>query len=449
LAFAPQALTLSVARAMLIEVATTTVTGEAAAPLEAAAVRAGTLGRGRRGGRTEPLATDGTTTTGDSVVSHAQLWEGAGGEGQALTEPLCCDTAGDGRTAGPGLHGRKTMRKDALRFKGPVLRIHLVVIASLLLLASDSAAQSMPNSKRRQGPKNTAGYTLIDLMPQFWKFWDAAEKVPASDQAQLLKRTLMDPNSQVYTAHVLGFDSDKPFDEQLQQRYAKWHDLIAPRVPLMRRLSTQIATDLPRYEAKFRRTFPDFNYRGEVYFLCSFGGFDGATREVKGKTALLFGLDMIAFVYGEKADPQPFFHHEFFHIHHSQFINDGNDDPLYLSLWREGLAEYIAKQLNPSAEGIALFGLPEDMPSRAQAMLPQLAHELRTKLDSTSRDDYARFFLGKSNSTELPSRSGYYVGYVVAQRIGNGHSLPDLAKMKGPELRHQIDQALQQLEATQ
>lgn len=308
----------------------------------------------------------------------------------------------------------------------------------------------MPPSKRGQEPKNTGGYTLIDLMPQFWKFWDAAEKLPASEpseQVQLLKRTLIDPYSQVYTARVLGFNSDKPFDEQLQQRYTEWRDLIAPRVRLMRRLSTQIATDLPRYESKFRRTFPDFNYRGEVYFLCSFGGFDGATREIKGKTALLFGLDMIAFVYGEKADPQPFFHHELFHIYHSQFVTDRDDDPLYLALWREGLAEYVAKQLNPSVEGIALFGLPEDMPPRAQAILPQLAHELRTKLDSTSQDDYARFFLGKSNATELPSRSGYYVGYRVAQKIGNGHSLPDLAKMKGPELRHQIEQALRQLEA--
>jgi hypothetical protein len=91
--------------------------------------------------------------------------------------------------------------------------------------------------------------------------------------------------------------------------------MMTPHLATMRTLSKRIATDLPRYESTFRKAFPDFAYDGEVYFLSSLGGFDGATRTVKGRTALLFGVDMIAYVYGE-TDPQAFFHHELFHIHH-------------------------------------------------------------------------------------------------------------------------------------
>ena len=39
-----------------------------------------------------------------------------------------------------------------------------------------------------------------------------------------------------------------------------------------------------------------------------------------GQQALLFGLDMMAYVYGNDADPEPFFDHELFHIYHSQFL---------------------------------------------------------------------------------------------------------------------------------
>ena len=39
-----------------------------------------------------------------------------------------------------------------------------------------------------------------------------------------------------------------------------------------------------------------------------------------------------------------------------------------------------------------------------------------------------------------------YVGYLVAEKIGRGKPLRELARMQGPELRAAIDTALQEME---
>jgi hypothetical protein len=294
---------------------------------------------------------------------------------------------------------------------------------------------------------SAATYDVIDLMPDFWAFWAAAEGKPLDEQKRLLKSMLVDRQPSIYAANVLTLDSDMPLDTALNERFERWLPLISPHIETMKKVSTRIASDLPEYEKSFRETFPDMSYSGKVYFMSSFGGFDGAVRTVNGERTLLFGVDMIAYVYGEHADPQPFFHHELFHIYHSQFLNE-DDDRLFLSLWREGLATYVAKSLNPTAAGVNLFGLPLDTPQRAQAMLPQLVSELRESLDSTSPETYARFFFGKSAQAEVPARSGYYVGYLLAQKIGEGRQLRELARMQAPEIRTAIENGLRELEVS-
>jgi hypothetical protein len=319
-------------------------------------------------------------------------------------------------------------------------------LAALVLL-SHQAIADRPTAAASQRP----GYQVIDLMPEFWRFWAAAERATVKQQAELFTKTLVARHPEVYAASVIGLDTSKPLAEALTERYEKWRSLIGTKLPVMRRVSAQIAADLSGYGESFRQALPDMRYTGKVYFMPSLGGFDGATRQVNGKRTLLFGVDMIAYIYGGDADPRPFFHHELFHIYQAQFqpqnVDGLIDQALWRALWQEGLAEYAAKVLNPSAAGLMLFGLPVDMPERAQRMLPQLARELLDNMDSTSEQEYAKFFLGNSERGDAPPRAGYYVGYLIAQRIGAGRKLADLAKVTGPELRRLVREQLVQLAA--
>ncbi|UYZ57660.1 DUF2268 domain-containing protein [Hymenobacter latericus] len=292
-----------------------------------------------------------------------------------------------------------------------------------------------------------ATYQVINLMPAFEEFWQKARTQDEATQVKLFQQLLADRYPEVYNNSVLGGPADKTFADVLPMRYAKVQSMVLPKMDLVLRLSKQIGQDLPRYEASFRKTFPDLDYRGRLYFMYSLGGFDGGTRTIGGQQALLFGLDMIAYVYGHEADPAPFFHHEFFHVYHSQFFE--RNESVASALWREGLATYVAHALNPSANGVNLFGLPLNTPARTQADLPRYARELRAALDSEKREDYARYFLGGMDAqAATPARSGYYLGYLVAEKLAKRHSLPELAHANLAQLRPEIEQALLELETT-
>lgn len=320
-----------------------------------------------------------------------------------------------------------------------------LLILCIAFALAGCGRDSSPTSDAPVAAQSAASYRVIDITPDFWAFWSAAHGKPLEEQQRLLQTMLLERHPHIYTAHVLTLPDDEPLEEAMNARYERWLPRISPHIETMKKVSERIASDLPEYERSFRKTFPDMRYTGNVYFMCSFGGFDGAVRTVNGERTLLFGVDMIAYVYGEHADPQPFFHHELFHIYHSQFL-DKDDDRLFMNLWSEGLATYVAKALNPSAEGVNLFGLPLDMPERAAAMLPQLARELRENMDSTSPDTYARFFFGKDEHAEVPARSGYYVGYRVVEKIAPGRELRELAGMQPAEIRAAVEKALLELE---
>lgn len=292
-----------------------------------------------------------------------------------------------------------------------------------------------------------ATYHTVNLMPEFWSFYDRAKHLPLEAQGAAFAHTIAARHPELYNRDVIGGDKDIPLARMVTDRYVKVQGMVGTKMDLMRELSDRIGHDLPRYEARFRQSFPDLSYTGELYFMYSLGGFDGGTRTVKGKTALLFGLDMITWVYGREADPEPFFDHELFHIYQAKFDDPvpGYGDKFVSSLWSEGLAMHVAQSLNPKAGGVAIFGLPRTTPQRAEAELPKLARAVRGLLDSTSEDDYKRYFLGMDEQAETPARSGYYVGFKVAQLLGQRHSLRELARMPVSQLRPEIEAALDQL----
>ena len=204
-------------------------------------------------------------------------------------------------------------------------------------------------------PEKESTYQIMDLMPDFWEFHAKSKDANVSEQAALFKKMVVDKHPEAYAARVIGLDPNKPYDEALTERYLLCHERSTlQQVSTMQRISASIARDMAQYEAKFRKVFPDFNYTGSVYFMNSLLGFDGATRTVNGNIALLFGLDTMAWVYGDDLDLQPFFHHEIFHIYHSQFLEDDSDE-VAAAIWQEGLAQFVAKSLNPDVEGVNLF----------------------------------------------------------------------------------------------
>jgi hypothetical protein len=291
--------------------------------------------------------------------------------------------------------------------------------------------------------QSRAAVETIDLMPLYWRFWERAQSLPVERQAALFRELVVAQRPEIYNADVMQVPGGGSFADAVPAIYPKAVAWTSPHEATMRRLSREIGTTLPQQEAAFRRTFPDFRFEGRVYFLYALGAFDGAVRQVEGRPALLFGLDVIAAVNGEDASLAPLVHHELFHAYHGPLIGTtGRGHPLYLSVWVEGLATLVARQLNPDASDIAIFGLPTNTPRRTRDDLPQLASLLRKKLDSSAADDYDTFFTGNEPDATVPRRSGYFLGYLAAKRIQRGRSLQELARLTGPDLRQAIEAAL-------
>jgi len=294
------------------------------------------------------------------------------------------------------------------------------------------------------------GLSVIDTTPAFWRFWRSAAGRTDAVRVQRFLDAVVGSRPELFSATVLGTGTALSGDVTQDPHAivgAYLHD-VAPWIPAMRRLSATLHRDLGAYAQDFAATFPDFAPVSPVYFTVSLFSFDGATRDVEGKTALLFGIDGIARFHAPGANLKVFFDHELFHQYHDQLQPATDDDtPLWGSLWEEGLATWVSLQMNAgSTEADALMS--PTLGAAAQALLPALARELLQNFDSTDRKEYAAFFHGRNDRPDLPPRCGYYVGYRVAQRLAAGRDLAQLARLQGPGLADEIRSALQDLAGT-
>ena len=288
---------------------------------------------------------------------------------------------------------------------------------------------------------------VIDATPDFWTFWDGAAGRPEPRRVQLFLERMVGRHPELFSAAVLGEHSalsgaDAKDPAATAATYL--HD-VAPYVPAMRRLSATLRSDLAAYARDFTTTFPDFAPVTPVYFTVSLFNFDGGTRAVNGKPALLFGIDGIARFHAPDANLKVFFDHELFHQYRDQIDPDPDSDdpsPLWQSLWEEGLATYVSQQMNPGST-LADALLSPTLEGAAQPMLPALAAELLQNFGSTDRDEYAAFFYSRNKRPDLPPRGGYYVGYRVAERLAAGRDLRALARLHGPDLEAEVRAALQ------
>ena len=204
---------------------------------------------------------------------------------------------------------------------------------------------------------------------------------------------------------------------------------------------------------RFAQALPDFRCDFVVYVAPTFGRMDGAGRVVDGKPAQVLGPDVISSY--QTPDQLPvFIAHELFHRYHFAAAGFSDDlaerDLIWRALWAEGLATYASARLNPGRPLADAMLLPRDLAERAAPLVPVLAREISKHLDVADPTIFACFFEGGNASASArgwPARTGYYLGYLVAQRLAQRHTLSELAHLQGPALRREIGEELVALAA--
>ena len=115
---------------------------------------------------------------------------------------------------------------------------------------------------------------------------------------------------------------------------------------------------------------------------------------------------------------------------------------MWKTLWAEGLATYVSMVRNPPASMQNALIVPQDLVQRSTPLLPELAATLDPNLDRIDGKLFAKYFLYRGPEANPPSRVGYYIGALVAQRIAREHTLPEIAHLPPNRVRKELGEQL-------
>jgi hypothetical protein len=286
-----------------------------------------------------------------------------------------------------------------------------------------------------------AACPIIDATGVVWPVVDSSATQSPAEQAAAFRAGPIDAFPALFTGSVLGSDSAATLDGDAVRTLARLRDHRDEVQAKARRLRDA----LPGVTRRFADALPDFRCDFPIYLTVSLGHFDGAGRVVGGKPALVFGVDAI----GESEDQLAVFvTHELFHRYHFQaagFSDDpGDRQPIWRTLWAEGLATYVSARLNPDRPLSDALIYPADLHERGMPLMARMAHDL---LRDAKPDKalYRTYFLADAREGPIPPRAGYLVGYQVAKMLEPRYGLAGLAHLKGRKLKDEIDRCLREL----
>jgi hypothetical protein len=257
----------------------------------------------------------------------------------------------------------------------------------------------------------SADFEVINIADDFYTLYQSSKTSTEEKRAEQF--------SKYFTSQFAPFYSDKSFVKAIEG-----FSLI--EVGYLSK-NKRLSKDLNSSMESFIAIFPDFKSETPIYILHSLGRFNGATRELNGKSYLMFGVDLMA-KYHTWQNDTPFFHHELFHVYHEKLFQC--KDELWCSIWTEGLATYVSHKLSPSAtDDELMLNIPSNLVKKIRSRQLDSLVDLKKKFYSKKTETYSSFFNFAKDETKLPYRRGYYLGYILAKQIGKNYSLEQLAKM--------------------
>jgi hypothetical protein len=279
-----------------------------------------------------------------------------------------------------------------------------------------------------------------DLMPDFWRVYDASSALHQPARADRLRREFFQPNEPIY--RLAGM---KLPDDAVIVRWLASFDGIAQNV---RRMHRRFAHALAHHRTAFRRALPDFDpQRSPVYLLPSVYRFDAHLEPQPDGLPLFFAPDGIVRYHGADADLSVLFSHEMFHCYQGQ-MNAGmaqdSQPPVFVNLWVEGGATYASERLNPRASLRHVLLDDDALLREGPRSAPRVAAALLERIDATDAATLKSFF-AMGWRGDWPSRAGYYVGLLVAREWARTMNLQQLAAMPREQVLQRSIQTLRRI----
>lgn len=315
------------------------------------------------------------------------------------------------------------------------MSLRLSIAAAVLLIGSSVTASSAPSPP-------AATFAVHDFMPDFWRFWDAAQNQPVERQEQLWHQLYVAPHQAVFD------DLAGPCKDEYDPAWARAHYFASlPQVvPKIRTMVAGLGQQLEEANGRFLKTFPDMRWSGDIYIMASGYCFNGRAQKIEGRAALLFGVDAMVGL-GQK-NMIPVMQHELFHRYHRPFFEfEGSSGyPMWVTLWAEGLATYVSEVLNPGASDTDLGNVPLGMVRQVDSRRAELATEFLRRFESTSEKDASVWFNDiRSQDPSVPPRGGYELGVLVVRELSKEYPLHTMAHWSQAEAKPRIRAVLERI----
>lgn len=292
------------------------------------------------------------------------------------------------------------------------------------------------------------------IAASFEVFWHAAQGLPFEQQEALWDRYIEQPRQELYD-WVVWEKRDYPAWQQekdyaLKARFVAYAK-IGDQIPAA---AANLDAAIPAQVARFRALFPDAPAKPAVAVVLA-PDFDSKTGVLKdGTPVLALSIDTLLL---EKADPNILFPHELFHLYdakHAGITNDGvmPGTKITLPLFEEGLATYVSTQVTPRhTDGEYL--LQASLGALPASRLQEAAQRFLADADAPTIDPahhsmaFGRWFEGndKPYQTDLPNRSGYWLGLNLIRQMAKTYSLPEMAAWGPAQAQEQTLTALRQM----
>ena len=297
------------------------------------------------------------------------------------------------------------------------------------------------------GPARAAGCQYQNLMPAFLAFEQQTKALPPARRAQLFADDFAPRHPDFYgeMGHIEGYNGLPPKDRLTKDALRLLDPANMETLPGFTPLTQERfeaaarATDADFSQAQmaFARTFPNLQCPASITFGPSFLHFDGHVYyDGNGRQHMMFGVDALA-VEHRPADMPALYAHELFHIYHRQALGraflKGDRSSVLWSMWFEGLATYVSRQMNPALSLQQALAFPSDLVDRMQApgVEQNAARLMLADLDASN----PAWFDTTHTITGLPPRAGYYMGYALAASLGRHYSLDQLAHLQPEQVK--------------
>jgi len=295
-------------------------------------------------------------------------------------------------------------------------------------------------------------YSVHSAMQAYWRFVQLDSNPDRAFDAKLFRAEVIEPEREVFTAVAGRSLSDASLKGMARALAAKSEQL--------HRVDAEFADRLEKAWQRFAAKVPGLKPGATVYLLpAPRSAVGGAVRPLGERDAIVFGAEEIALSLPSKTGFDVLVHHEMTHLYHIQVNPEmrtmtaavfmppyaPGDAKLYQVVWLEGLAVYWSRVLNPNAPDKEVL-VSESLAANVAAKWPRVAAELRERLDSSKKEDIDAFMFGGNTGGRFPSRSGYYVGSLIADRLARKYSFAELCRLEGSKLKSEMEGALREVE---